>query len=287
MFNFEEKVISAWPNAKEFFSGIAYNYGPTTIVDILIVAFLFYWIYLFLQETKALRILYGFLILFFAMFVAKIFDLILLNYILGFLTTALAIAIPIVFQPELRNALEKIGRPKFWRDIRLTKDEFDNLLDEISIACEQFSAQKIGALIVLQRTTGLREYIENGVSVEAKVSAGILNSIFFPKSPLHDGAVIIVGSKIVSASSILPVAQIESNKDMGTRHRAALGIAQVTDAIAIVVSEETGSISMAVGGEIERKISIEKLRNRLTRLMRNNLKKETSSSLFSKSKVGK
>ena len=280
MFNLSEKLISVWPGAKDFFSGVAFNFGPTTIIDILIVAFLFYWIYLFLQETKALRILYGFLILFFAMFVAKIFDLILLNYILGFLTTALAIAIPIVFQPELRNALEKIGRPKFWRDIRLTKDEFDNLLDEISSACEQFSAQRIGALIIIQRTTGLREYIENGISVEAKISAGILNSIFFPKSPLHDGAVIIVGSKIVSASSILPVAQIEPNKDMGTRHRAALGITQVTDAIAVVVSEETGSISIAVGGEIERKISIERLRGRLARLMRNNLKKETSSSLF-------
>lgn len=275
-------ILSIWPGFADFVSGLGLSFHLSTVFDVLIVAVLFYWIYMFLQETRALRILYGFLILFFAMLLAKIFDLVLLNYILGFLTTALAISIPIVFQPELRQALEKLGRPRFWSDIKMSKDDFSKLLDEISLACDNLSKQKIGALIVIQRTTGLREYIENGISIEAKVSSGIINSIFYPKSPLHDGAIIIVGTKIISASSILPVAEVEAGRNMGTRHRAAIGITQVSDAIAIVVSEETGSLSIAVGGEIERRINEERLRARLSRLLRKSVKKDSSSFLLKK-----
>jgi len=275
-------ILSIWPSFDGFVSGLVLSFHFSTIFDVLIVAILFYWIYMFLYETRALRILYGFLILFFAMLLAKIFDLVLLNYILGFLTTALAISIPIVFQPELRHALEKLGRPRFWSDIKMSKDDFSKLLDEISLACDNLSKQKIGALIVIQRTTGLREYIENGISVEAKVSSGIINSIFYPKSPLHDGATIIVGTKIISASSILPVAEVEAGRNMGTRHRAAIGITQVSDAVAIVVSEETGSLSIAVGGEIERRISEERLKTRLSRLLRKSVKKDSSSFLLKK-----
>lgn len=280
MFDLSSNILKVWPGFGDFISGLTLSFRASTVLDILIVAFLFYWLYLFLQETRALRILYGFLVLFFAMLLARIFDLALLNFILGFLTTALAIAIPIVFQPELRHALEKLGRPRFWQDIRLSKDDFSSLLDEIILACDQFSRQKVGALIIIQRTTGLREYIENGVSIEAKVSAGILNSIFYPKSPLHDGAVIIVGAKIISASSILPVAEIEAGRNMGTRHRAAIGITQVSDAVAVVVSEETGSISIAVGGEMERRINTDRLRSRLSRLLRRSVKKDRQSLLL-------
>jgi len=248
------------------------NFAPTVFIDIAIVAFLFYWIYLFLRETRALRILYGFLILVLAMLIAKIFNLILLNFLLRYLTTALIVAIPIVFQPELRQVLEKIGRPRFWTDIQLTRDNFSNLLNEIALATEQFSKQKVGALIIIQRSTGLREYIENGIRIDAKVSAGLLNSIFFPKSPLHDGPVIIISRRILSASSILPVAEIDAGRNLGTRHRAAIGVTQVSDAVAVVVSEETGSISIAVSGELERRITSDRLRSRLYRLLRKNVK---------------
>ncbi len=273
-------LTSFWDKIIYFLSGLQINFGPTVFIDVAIVAALFYWIYSFLKETRALRILYGFLVLILVMLIAKIFNLILLNFILQYLTTALVVAIPIVFQPELRQALEKIGRPRFWSDIHLTRDEFSKLLDEIILVCDQFSKQKIGALIVIQRSTGLREYIENGTRIDAKVSAGILNSIFFPKSPLHDGAVIIIGQRILSASSILPVAEVEAGRNLGTRHRAAIGISQVSDAIAIVVSEETGSISIAVGGDLERRLNLERLRTRLSRLLRKSVKSEDPRFLF-------
>jgi diadenylate cyclase len=260
--------------ANYFLSGLRINFGFTVIIDVLIVTVIFYWVYLFLRETKAIRILYGFIVLIMAMFVARIFNLILLNFILRYLTTALVVAIPIVFQPELRRALEKLGRPRFWSEISISKDEMSRLIDEIHDACKQFSTQRIGALIVLQRSSGLREYIDNGVSLEAKVTSGILNSIFFPKSPLHDGAIIIIGRDIVSASSILPVAEVEPGRNLGTRHRAAIGITQVSDAVAVIVSEETGSISIAVGGVLERRVTGDRLKIRLARLLRSNVKEE-------------
>lgn len=267
-----EKIQGITTGANSFFAGLKINFGLSVIFDILIVVIIFYYVYIFLRETRAIRILYGFVILILAMFLAKIFNLILLNFILKYLTTALVVAIPIVFQPELRAALEKIGRPRFWADINLSRDELDRMIDEVCVAVRSFSGQKIGALIIIQRRSGLKEYIDNGILVESKVSADILSSIFFPKSPLHDGAAIIVGRKIASASSILPVAEIEASKNLGTRHRAAIGVTQLSDAIAIVVSEETGTVSIAVGGNIERRISEEKLKIKLSRLLRVNVK---------------
>ena len=267
----ETKVLGAIDRANYFFSGLKINFGVSVFFDILVVAVIFYWVYLFLRETRAIRILYGFIILILAMFIAKIFNLILLNFILKYLTTALVVAIPIVFQPELRGALEKLGRPRFWSEISLTKDELTRMIDEIHDACKLFSAQKIGALIIIQRRSGLKEYIENGIAVEARVTTGLLSSIFYPKSPLHDGAVIVVGNRIASASSILPVAEIDAARNLGTRHRAAIGVTQVSDAIAIVVSEESGSISIALGGDLERRVTGERLKSKLLRLLKTNI----------------
>jgi len=274
------KVLGALDRADYLFSGLRLNFSYSVFFDILIVAILFYWVYLFLRQTRAIRILYGFIILIAAMFIARIFNLILLNFILKYLTTAMVVAIPIVFQPELRGALEKLGRPRFWSDITISRDELTDMVEEIHDACKNFATQRIGALIVIQRTGGLKEYIENGIYIEAKVSAVILNSIFFPKSPLHDGAVIIVGNQIVCASSILPVAEVEASRNLGTRHRAAIGITQESDAVAIVVSEESGSISIASGGALERRVTGERLKSKLQRLLRSNVKDKESKSLF-------
>jgi len=270
------RVLGIIERANYFFSGLKINLSVTVIFDILIVAIIFYWVYLFLRETRAIRILYGFIILILAMFLAKIFNLILLNFILKYLTAALVVAIPIVFQPELRGALEKIGRPRFWSEISLSRDELSRMVDEIHNACRIFASQRIGALIILQRRSGLKEYIDTGTSIEAKVTAGLLSSIFFPKSPLHDGAVIIVGNRIVSASSILPVAEEDGGKNLGMRHRAAIGISEISDAIAVVVSEETGSISLANNGNLERRITGERLKSRLLRLLRPNIREESN-----------
>jgi len=275
-----DKVLGAFDRTNYYLSGLRLNFGLSVVFDIIVVAIIFYWVYLFLRETRAIRILYGFLLLIVMMFVAKIFNLILLNFILKYLTTALVVAIPIVFQPELRQALEKLGRPRFFSELPLTKDSLTVLIDQLCKTVKELSSSKTGALIVIQRHSGLKEYIDNGAPVDAKVSSSILNSIFYPKSPLHDGAVIIVGDRIVSASSILPVAEVENSRNLGTRHRAAIGIGQVSDAVAVVVSEETGSISIALGGEIERRITTDRLKQRLQRLLRSNIK-ESNSIFFS------
>jgi diadenylate cyclase len=214
-----------------------------------------------------MRILYGLFFLVALMLLGQLLDLSLLNWILKYLMAMLVVAIPVVFQPELRNALEKLGRTKFLNDYSIGKGGKGEMIDQITTATSTLSKQKIGGLIVLQRQTGLREYIENGTPLEAGLSTQLLLSIFYPKSPLHDGAVIIAGDKIVSARSVLPVSEASISSDLGTRHRAGLGVTENSDAVSIIVSEETGSVSIAVNGKIERRISEERLKNKLQGLL--------------------
>ncbi len=256
------KILGISDKASYFYDNLRLNSSPLLILDILIVAVLFYWVYIFLKETRAMRILYGLVFLLILMAVGKLFNLILLNWLLKSLMAMLIVAIPVVFQPELRNALEKLGRSKLLGEL-IGREDFDRVINEIVSAASTLSDKRIGALIILKRQTGLKEYIDNGVPVNAPVSAKLLLSIFFPRSPMHDGAVIISGEKILSACSILPVSQVSLSSNLGTRHKAGIGITEVSDAIAIIVSEETGSISVAVGGKLEQRISEEKLKNRL------------------------
>lgn len=237
------------------------------LLDVLIVAVFFYLIYLFLYETRALRILYGLFVILILMTVGQLFNLVLLNWILKYVGAVLVVAIPVVFQPELRGALEKLGRAKFIGDRSFIKEHKDAVVDAVVGAVYSLSASKVGGLIVLQRKTGLREYAENGNRLNAEVSADILLSIFYPKSPLHDGAVIIVDDKIVAARVILPVTATRVGGNLGTRHRAAIGITENSDAVAIVVSEDTGIVSTAINGKLDRRIAEDKLRNKLNRLL--------------------
>lgn len=262
------KILGASTRASYFLDNLRLNSSPLLIIDIIVVAVLFYWIYIFLKETRAMRILYGLAILLILMTIGRLLDLILLNWILKSLMAMLLVAIPVVFQPELRTALEKLGRTKFIGEMAFSQDGNSKVINEILSAVYLLSAQKIGGLIVLQRQTGLKEYIDNGITIDAAISAEILMSIFFPKSPLHDGAVIIAGDKIVSACSVLPVSQIGLSSNLGTRHKAGVGITEDSDAIAIIVSEESGNVSAAVGGKLETKITEERLKNRLVSLLR-------------------
>lgn len=266
------KILGAATQANYFLLNLRQNSSPLLVVDILIVAIFFYWIYVFLKETRAMRILYGFFFLLLLMALGRLLNLILLNWILKSLMTILIVAIPVVFQPELRTALEKLGRTKFLGELSFSKKDNGQVINEIITAVNLFSKQRIGALIVMKRRDGLREFVDNGIEVDAIVSAELLLSIFFPKSPLHDGAIILDGDKIVSASSILPVSQTSLSGNLGTRHKAALGVTEDSDALAIVVSEETGNVSLAVGGKLELRISEERLKNRLTALMRQGTK---------------
>lgn len=260
------KILGVSEKASYFLEGLRVNLSPLFFLDIAIVAVLFYWIFIFLKETRAMRILYGFLFLVGLLALGSLLNLVLLNWILKNLMTMLVVAIPIVFQPELRTVLEKVGRSGFLPEKVFSRS--NEAIDEIVTAARKFSDQRIGALIVFQRQTGLREYIENGVMIDAKVKSVVLLSIFFPRSPLHDGAVIVSGDRIISARSTLPVSESLTNPDLGMRHKSAAGITEISDAIAVVVSEETGTVSLAVGGKLERRISDERLRNRLISLLR-------------------
>lgn len=266
-------IINSWVSnitsrAEGVFSALTLKFWPLVILDIIIVSILIYWVYLFLRQTRAIRIVYGLLVLIILMLLGRLMDLVLLNWILQYVMAMLVVAIPVVFQPELRNALEKLGRTGLLTDFNKPTSRED-VYEQILIAVKNLSSQKIGALIVLQRKTGLRDYFERGIVINANVSAEILTSIFYPKSPLHDGAVIVTGQKIISASVMLPVTEREFSAKYGSRHRAAVGITESSDAISIVVSEETGAVSLAVGGELERRISDDRLKNRLLALMRN------------------
>lgn len=240
--------------------------GPLLFLDILIVATLFYMVYIFLYETRALRILYGLFVLLLLITIGQLFNLVLLNWILKYVTTMLIVAVPVVFQPELRGALEKLGRTKFLRNLNHSDRKY-SVVDAIVDATILLSKNKTGGLIVVQRKTGLREYVENGTKIDAKISTDLLASIFYPKSPMHDGAVIVAGDRIVSVRSILPVSIARLGSGLGTRHQAAVGITENSDAVAVVISEETGTISMAVAGKLERRISEDSLRNRLKSLL--------------------
>jgi diadenylate cyclase len=270
------QVLGSFDKASYFWDSLAMSITPFVVIDVLIVAVFIYWIYIFLKETRAMRILYGFLFLGILAIVGNLLDLILLNWILKYLMSMLIVAIPIVFQPELRTVLERLGRARFISDLSsLSRYNLTKLINELVTAAEVLSSQKIGALIVIQRKTGLREYITNGINIEAKVSAELLLSIFFPKSPLHDGAAIIAGDKIIAAGCTLPINESPlENVGLGTRHKAALTLSGQSDAIVIVVSEETGAISLAMNDHLDRRLSPESLRAQLSKHFRNPLKKD-------------
>jgi len=179
------------------------------------------------------------------------------------------IAIPIVFQPELRRALEHLGRGKIFKSSfwNLNNQDFENMLDELNKALPVLVKKRMGALIVIERLTGLKEWIDTGIPVEGVVTAELLVNIFFPRSPLHDGAVIIQGNLIVAAGCYLPLTEEpDLGKELGTRHRAGIGISEQSDAVAIIVSEETGIISIAHDGVLTRYLDEKKLRSLLSEL---------------------
>ncbi len=260
------KILGATYKAGYFLDGLKIDSWPYAILDVVIVAFLLYSGYLLIRGTRAMRMLYGLIILLIMMGAGYLLNLVLLNWILKYVMTMLMVAIPIVFQPELRNALEKIGRSGIIKDLSSGSSN-TSYLEELISALIFLSKVKTGALIVIQRQTGLRDHCEKGVIIDGEVSKDLLCTIFYPKSPLHDGAVIIVDGKIDAAAVMLPVTENEYNTNYGARHRAAIGITENSDAVAIVVSEETGGISLAVAGKIEKRIPIDKVKMKLNRLI--------------------
>lgn len=236
--------------------------GFRDLVQILIVAAGFYYVLRLLARTRAFQMLVGLLILVGVYFAARFLNLELIRRIMETLFQYGAIAALIVFQPELRATLARMGQNRMIRFFN--KLEESEIVDELVEAVERLSRNKIGAIIAIEREIGLEEYADKGTRVQAKVSAELVTSIFAPYGPLHDGALLIEDDTIIAAGVILPLTQFPvADRSLGTRHRAALGLSEETDALAVVVSEETAQISLAHRGRLERGVDLDRLRTAL------------------------
>ncbi len=236
------------------------------IVDIAIISYVIYRLILLIRGTRAEQLVKGLIVLLLATVISDQVGLDTLHWTLRQTMTVGLIAIPIVLQPELRRALEHLGRGKIFQStyFSTSSQDFDNMLDELTKAISVLVKKRIGALIVMERSTGLKEFADTGIEVNGQVTAELLVNIFFPRSPLHDGAVIIQGNQIAAAGCYLPMTEDPNlSKELGTRHRAGIGITEHSDALAIIVSEETGIISVANDGVLSRYLDEKKLRNLL------------------------
>lgn len=267
---------------QEYMARIISGIGVSDVIDVLIVAFLIYQVFRFLRETRAEQLLKGLLILAGGAFLADYFDLYTLSFILRGAMTLGVIALVIVFQPELRRALEHVGRSKIMRGRlgHLNKEKAKGLTSCFMKAVDYLSAGKIGALIILERETALNDIVESGTLINAQASAELLENIFYKDAPLHDGAVLVRGDKIYAAGCVLPLTQNNLlDKDLGTRHRAGIGITENSDALAIIVSEETGIISIAEDGKLTRFLDIKTVEKTLLNIYFGNVEEKKIPSL--------
>lgn len=238
-----------------FFNTVFSNIGIADILDILVVAFIVYKVLEFIRETRAEQLVKGLLLLGAAFFVSDFLNMNTLNWILRGITTMGILALVVVFQPELRRALEYVGRNKFIRGsmTSIGKEKALKITEEFVTALRNLSADKTGALIVIERQTALNDRVETGTIIDADISEQLIGNIFYEGAPLHDGAVIVRGDRLYAAGCVLPLTENKNlDKELGTRHRAGIGITEHSDAITIIVSEETGVISMAKDGIITR-----------------------------------
>ncbi len=228
---------------------------PFDIIDILAVAFIIYKAIGFLRDTRAGQLIKGAVVLLLVYLIANWFHLASIQWLLSKIVSAVIILAAVIFQPELRRLLEQMGRTKFskYQGLDDSTAELSRCVDEITRAIATLQSNKTGALIVFERTTQLGDIINTGTIIDAKCSASMINNIFFPKSPLHDGALIIRDGKLYAAGCILPLTQREDlSVQLGTRHRAGIGMTEDSDAVVLIVSEETGTISIAINGNITR-----------------------------------
>lgn len=250
-----------------------------TIIDISIVSWVIYKLIILVRETRAWQLIRGIILILVATELSRILGLKTINFILSNLLSVLAIGAIVLFQPELRRALEQIGRSRF-KDIfsfdeENTRIQITAVIEEIVKACTEMAAKYTGALIVIERDTKIGEIINTGTQLESSISSELLINLFVPDTPLHDGAVIIRDNRIKAAACFLPLTDNPNlSKELGTRHRAALGITEVSDSIAVIVSEESGKISFALNGGLTRNLTPDMLRKALNK---NLLDKETYS----------
>lgn len=261
-------LVDLWrANVGNFF-GMAPAPNLTSVVDILLVALIFYGVLRMFQGTQAVSLLRGILVVVLVATLAAS-RLTAFNWLVRNSLPMILVAIPVIFQPELRRALERLGRTGNLIGRGSRENIIQQVIFEITQAVEMLAREHTGALIVVEGTTGLEEYLESGERIDARVSARLLTTIFFPGTALHDGAVIVRGDQILAAGCVLPLtARTLADSSLGTRHRAATGITEQNDALAIVVSEETGIVSVARNGRLARRLDDQRLRRVLENFYR-------------------
>jgi diadenylate cyclase len=236
------------------------------VLDVLIVAFIIYRGLLLVKGTRALRLVIGLAVVLLVFYLSRRLELYTLGWILNSFVASIALVIVVIFQNEIRRVLFFLGRSPFFGRISYVEETL--FYDELASACAALSTRKTGCLIVIEREMGLGDFLEVGVRIDAEVNAELLISLFQTSSPLHDGAIVIREGRIRAAGCILPLSTRDDiDKDFGTRHRAAIGITEVTDAISVVVSEETGHLSYSAGGEIYRNVGSDRLKRELRGLL--------------------
>ena len=265
------------------------NLRWTDIVEILILAYLIYHILLWIKNTRAWSLLKGLVVVALFVGLAMVFNMSTILWIVQHVTGLAVTAIVILLQPELRSAMEELGQTKILSSLfifdnpRTSDGRFsDETIAEIVRASFQMARVRTGALIVIEQTTPLQEFVRTGIDLDAQVTSQLLVDIFEKNTPLHDGAVIIKGNRIVAATCYLPLSEIKMDKDLGTRHRAGVGISEVTDSLTIIISEETGEISLAYRGLLTRNVSEEQLRERLVTLQNKEIQEARYARLLSR-----
>ncbi|QMV41532.1 diadenylate cyclase CdaA [Cohnella cholangitidis] len=271
----------------DYFAGLTFKNSIKDIVDVLIVSYIIYVLIKMVRGTRAVQLLKGIFLLVITWALSTWLNLYTLKWLMNQMFTFGVVTVLIIFQPELRRALEQLGRGKLFTRSSSEEQDVSQRINEVIRSVNYLAQRKIGALIVFERNTGLNDYIESGIKMESKLSSELLSNVFIPNTPLHDGAVIIRGSQIMAAGCYLPLSENPFiSKELGTRHRAAIGVTEVCDAISVTVSEETGQVSLAINGQIVRDIKEESLISKLFEELRPQFKSKTTEWAFWKRKGG-
>ena len=251
------------------FEALIHTFRILDLIDILTVAIGIYYMYKLLKDTRAVALLKGLLFLAILNVLSHVMNLYVINWILQQGMTVILFALPVVFQPELRRALEQLGRGRiFSKAQNVNEEEMDMAINEVMAAARVMSREHTGALIVFEREVGLNDFIDTGIIVDAVLSRELIKNIFVPNTPLHDGAMIIRNGRIQAAGCLLPLTEDRTlSTELGTRHRAAIGLSEQTDAVVVVVSEETGVISYTYGGHIYRHLPEDQIKEALRTFM--------------------